>query len=263
MRTILILAVILIASLRQASAQLITFNEYPSWTTIENQYLSKGITFEGYNGGGSPVIYDYADYNFGGLTLPYGRALHGGGWVDPIRMNFVDSTNPNKYNLATVVEFSNIIDSVISQNDEVDYMSINAYDSNNVLIYHYLSRSPEHVVINMGTPSIAYIVLDDSASTSIMLDNVRINSPKHTSIKSENKIDSKVFPNPFSDELSIKLPNSLNAEITIFDILSREVFKGSFNSSIKVDTENFQSGTYFYQVIDEKGSVSKGKVIKK
>ncbi len=143
----------------------INFTPYPDGTVIITQYLNQGVLFSGYNGSTAPIVHDYDP-----PPPNYGRTLRSDNWFNPFQISFVDTTNMLLYRLAKRIEFDNVVEF----NGETDYMSIDVYDSSDVLIHHYLSISPERVVFDFGTPSVAYITIDDSASTSFVVDNILV-----------------------------------------------------------------------------------------
>ena len=75
--------------------------------------------------------------------------------------------------------------------------------------------------------------------------------------------DMQVFPVPFSEELNIRLENSLlGAEVRIYSILGQEVAAYFQNQNIhKVSLNNLPGGTYVVQVLTETGTLEK-KVVK-
>ena len=169
-----------------------TFYGMPSYTTITNQYLYTGAFCSGYNGSFDPVTYDYG-------TTSYGSVMHSDNWFNALRINFVDPNNQNLYVPINHVEFDNPIAVT-----ETDYMSVDIYDFNNALLLHYMSTSPEHVVINFSTCTAAYMVLDDSAGTAYVVDNILFSDCNLTGISSaENETGITVYPVPSKGELNI------------------------------------------------------------
>ncbi len=236
----------------------ITFNPYNTGTIITTQYLNKGVIFSGFNGSTAPVVYEYSP------SLPYGRTLISDNWYNPLRMNFVDTSNSAQYHLAKKIEFDNVVDSTILHNGEVDFMSIDVYDSMNVLIYHYLSSSPEHVVLNFTTPLAAYITIDDSANTAFVLDNILVDFGKATSLNAyETFLEKiKIFPNPISNHLIIEIASNKMTTVVLYDIYGKQIFQQVFTNRTSINTEGLADGIYFYQLRDSKGIITTGKVIK-
>ncbi len=59
----------------------------------------------------------------------------------------------------------------------------------------------------------------------------------------------KIFPNPFYDELKIEFSPQIGLQVKIVDLLGREFFFGSFDTSpIKLNLANFRNGIYVLEV---------------
>lgn len=69
-----------------------------------------------------------------------------------------------------------------------------------------------------------------------------------------------VFPNPFTNAITITVDNNYESEITIYDIASRKITSCLFNKSILLTTENYAKGVYFYEVKNNAKLVKKGKL---
>lgn len=136
----------------------INFDLYTTGTVMTNQEIPKGAIFSGISAP-DPQIYDYGPSSFGPVIISYD-------WYAPFRLDFVDTLAGSTLALVQKIEFENPIDS------EIDYIVADVYDEFDNLIYHYVSTSPEYVTIDLGTPSGAYIIFDDSASTAYVVDNI-------------------------------------------------------------------------------------------
>jgi trimeric autotransporter adhesin len=80
----------------------------------------------------------------------------------------------------------------------------------------------------------------------------------------ESQNEMLVFPNPFSISTTLQLSNPLqNASLTIYDIFGNEVkrLQNINGRELQLTREGLRSGMYFYNLIDEKGVVGKGKMI--
>ncbi len=222
----------------------IDFTPYPTSTIINTQYAYDGAIFTGFNGSGDPEVYDYG-------TSAYGRILKSDTWYNPLRLNFVDSANTTQYVPVQHIEFDNPV------NSEVDYISVDVYDSTGVIIYHYLSTSPEHVVINLSSSDAAYMTFDDSANTAYVIDNIYFYTGT-TSVKPVTSTIGNVIvsPNPAGDELFLSLTASKTkqASYNITDLLGQCVlsyreFNPGVSSTEKIDLRNIQPGIYFLNVL--------------
>ena len=161
----LIIVAILAGGAGGASGYVIDFEGFPSGTPITDQYLSYGVLFSGYPAGNPPpVTWDYGPGSYGSVLISYD-------WFSAMRVEFVDPLNPTFYLPVSHIEFDNPI------NPEVDYIVVEVFDASGQLLYSYTSTSPERVVIDLGAPVAAYMILDDSASTAYVIDNLETDSP--------------------------------------------------------------------------------------
>jgi hypothetical protein len=231
----------------------LTFTPFINETILETQYLNKGVVFSGFNGSTAPVVYDY------GLGS-YGKILRSDNWYNPLRINFVDSLNANQYQLASKIEFDN----PVSDGGELDYMSIDVYDSMNVLIYHYLSTSPEHVVLNFATPSAAYITIDDSAYTAFILDNIVVEFGNITSTNKNISNDFRLYPNPFSSQTTLQTDNILrNATLTVVNCYGQVIKKmGNISGqTVTLFRDNLPSGLHFIHLTENNKILAVAKLV--
>jgi len=106
--------------------------------------------------------------------------------------------------------------------------------------------------------------------TELVLDDVRLfaanpdgGNPCITSINdlSQNTMTT-VFPNPATNSFSVTTNTNQPSEIILFDIASRKLMQQKFTGSVSLNIENLAKGIYFYQIRDENGAVSQGKVVK-
>ncbi len=74
--------------------------------------------------------------------------------------------------------------------------------------------------------------------------------------------EATLFPNPFSSQLICTTSFAEQAEITFFDFFGRLLLKQTFYDSIHLNTEDFESGIYFYQVRIKSHVIKAGKLIK-
>jgi hypothetical protein len=84
---------------------------------------------------------------------------------------------------------------------------------------------------------------------------------RNVSVRESSKVASsiKVFPSPASSELNIAIENinQLPAELTIFDILGKEVFSQSIKSknfSDKISIGQLNNGIYFMSIANANSS---------
>lgn len=79
-----------------------------------------------------------------------------------------------------------------------------------------------------------------------------------------NKLpDFTVFPNPVEDVLFISNTDNEAAELTVYDNSGRVVMKQNVHHSGAIPVNNLSKGIYFYNFIDTKGKIVKGKFMKR
>jgi photosystem II stability/assembly factor-like uncharacterized protein len=71
-----------------------------------------------------------------------------------------------------------------------------------------------------------------------------------------------VSPVLFADEILISGGNKLRSAISIFDSTGRMVINENFSETLTINTNKFGSGTYYYNISNETGSVKSGKLLK-
>ncbi len=228
----------------------ITFSEYPPDTVVTTQYLNEGVVFSGFNGSSPPVIYDYGSSSFGSI-------LHSDTWYSPFRVDFVDPANPSQYQLASKIEFDNAINST----SETDYMNIDVYDSNGILLRNYLSTSFEHVIIDLGVASAAYMTIDDSNGTAFIFDNLLVTFD-NLATQQNSAQDYTVLPNPCAEALKITAPLNEATEISFYSLTGTRLLTQSFTQTTTINTASLPAGMYLYTMTNKSGGVKTGKIVK-
>lgn len=71
-----------------------------------------------------------------------------------------------------------------------------------------------------------------------------------------------LFPNPFTDDLTLRLEDNELTEFNLYDLASRTLFRQNFSRSLQVNTQSFPKGIYFYELKNENGLLRKGKIVK-
>lgn len=107
----------------------------------------------------------------------------------------------------------------------------------------------------------------ESNKDGLIIDDLYINDVAEGISNSKNQFESKIIPNPTSDNVIIQFINENNEpfEFSMSDLYGNYVLikRTTNNSSIKLNLSNFDSGTYFYRIINKKNqSFSFGKILK-
>jgi hypothetical protein len=75
-------------------------------------------------------------------------------------------------------------------------------------------------------------------------------------------ISFSIYPNPFSDKLTVTSKTNQPFEITLFDITSRKLLQQQFTNSTSINTSHLSKGIYIYELRTKNGVIKKGKVVK-
>lgn len=118
-------------------------------------------------------------------------------------------------------------------------------------------------------PDSALIFLSSSLSSPkngsyIYLDNLQFNgSVIGINEQSTNQEDLLLYPNPTIELFTMELKNNIEiAEVSVSDILGRQVFFTSFSNNITINTMTWTRGTYFIKINrNNKSSINKKIII--
>jgi hypothetical protein len=87
-----------------------------------------------------------------------------------------------------------------------------------------------------------------------------------TSLTAQNKVSINVYPNPFSTQFKLAVDESLVGESTklvVYDINGRMVYNSYFKSSSQiVETSLWNTGIYFWRLIQNNEELASGKLIR-
>lgn len=87
-------------------------------------------------------------------------------------------------------------------------------------------------------------------------DPVGINEP----LTSSNTI--QVFPNPFTNEITVSNSGNEPCEISVYDVTSRRILQKKFSNTATLNTSVLSKGIYTYEVKGKNSILRKGKIIK-
>jgi hypothetical protein len=73
----------------------------------------------------------------------------------------------------------------------------------------------------------------------------------------------RVFPNPFTNQLSFVLTDDGQKTIYLYDFLGHQILRQEFANSTTLNTEQLVDGIYFYELKNSYGTLKTGKVVKK
>ncbi|MBK9639542.1 MAG: T9SS type A sorting domain-containing protein [Bacteroidetes bacterium] len=93
------------------------------------------------------------------------------------------------------------------------------------------------------------------------IDSVTLTSVTSIEDQLENE-KVQIYPNPFNDNIFIRLRGVQGSEIIIYEITSRVVLKQNLSAETTLYTTHLESGTYFYQIRKGIQLYSHGRLIK-
>jgi hypothetical protein len=107
----------------------------------------------------------------------------------------------------------------------------------------------------------------DESGNQVLINALMISIAKNypvSTYEQELQSQTKVFPNPMTDNFTIELPeNYLSESIHVFDVTGREIYGNIEKSNqINISSSTWAKGIYFYQVKLENGIIVNGKVVK-
>jgi hypothetical protein len=72
-----------------------------------------------------------------------------------------------------------------------------------------------------------------------------------------------MYPNPANDKIALQLNNSEQNDLTILDLLGKEVMHKSYSNGINdfISLTNLEAGTYFVNVKNKNGNMTKKLII--
>jgi len=111
-----------------------------------------------------------------------------------------------------------------------------------------------------GTVHLAYKFTSTTAGSATWeVDNILLTGTLSSSIIETENVDFKVYPNPGHGIYQIENSNSQNFEITVFNILGKQILETiETNTSYTLDIQDFDNGVYFLQIMsnNQKKTVS-------
>ena len=106
------------------------------------------------------------------------------------------------------------------------------------------------------------------ASATLVLDDVHLfeantGNPCQVAVNEfpQNGIAS-VFPNPATNRITISTNTGEESEIIFYDITSRKLLQQKFVQSLSLNITDFSKGIYLYEIRNENGRISDGKIVK-
>lgn len=143
----------------------------------------------------------------------------------------------------TLSQFCNAVDTSLSIIDDANFIS---------------------TIIPYDHPQNTDDLQDDSVLISDLIINYSdcIDTTVGISDNPYNYIEHDIFPNPFTNTLTISTNDHHSGEIEIYDLQHRKLFSEHFENSLIMNTENLVPGIYIYEIYSKNQMIGRGKVIK-
>jgi len=141
----------------------------------------------------------------------------------------------------------NNVTNIAMLNDEGTYWSIFLYEATN-------SDNAGAVTGNTGTPT--YGEYNDASQITTNLNALPAANTVYRfavnplAVKDQEKIEFSMFPNPTNDVLNLTFPETVNKPYSVYDLMGREVLKGSLNNvtEAQINVGTLQKGSYILRI---------------
>lgn len=142
---------------------------------------------------------------------------------------------------------SNNVTSVASLNDEgVSYILLSHEDSNNIKggFVNGTITSPTYTEVTNPTSNPTNL---NGLPTANTVYRFALNP---LAVKDQEKIEFSMFPNPTNDVLNLTFPETVNKPYSVYDLMGREVLKGSLNNTTQaqINVGTLQKGSYILRI---------------
>lgn len=142
---------------------------------------------------------------------------------------------------------SNNVTSVASLNDEgVSYILLSHEDSNNIKggFVNGTITSPTYTEVTNPTSNPTNLNGLPAANTVYRF------ALNPLAVKDQEKIEFSMFPNPTNDVLNLTFPEAVNKPYSVYDLMGREVLKGSLNNTTQaqINVGTLQKGSYILRI---------------
>ena len=123
-------------------------------------------------------------------------------------------------------------------------------------------KDPNHTYTDTGFYTVSLFAKDSFCNVDRICKTIYIAQPTTISESYQTK-EYSIFPNPFTDKLTVNSNSSLKLELIIYDLFARKMIQREFTNSISINTEQLSKGIYFFELRDNnKNTAEKGVVLK-
>lgn len=233
-----------------AYASLVTYSSSPNYREIIGDSLLTTLTI------GQKYFFSFF-VNYAFEPLASGLAIN----KNCLRFSTIPFSTLNPTPINNFAQFhtdSIISDTLIWFKMSGSFIADSAY--NFVMIGNFYQDSLTDT-IHVGTafPDYSMYYIDDVC---VSTDSIYNDTGTGVENISSNNGFVKTFPNPFSNQLTFTSADNEQTTILLYDFLSRKILQKTFTNSTTVNTEQFPSGIYFYELRNAEKIISNGKLIK-
>jgi hypothetical protein len=110
-----------------------------------------------------------------------------------------------------------------------------------------------------------FVFISDSVPDNLdgwAIDNISVYGIQYAGLTESNSLDLRVFPNPFSTQLTFSLTGNEQTILTLYDFLGQNILQENFINSITISTAQMQNGIYLYGLRNNSGAIKTGKIVK-
>ena len=77
-----------------------------------------------------------------------------------------------------------------------------------------------------------------------------------------NTVETKIFPNPASDQLSFNFAEEVNAEMSLFSNDGQLIYQDNVKGKeLSIDVSTYAAGTYYFSLIENNKKISSGQFL--
>lgn len=155
---------------------------------------------------------------------------------------------------------------IIGSGNLKHYAAIGSYTEFEFNINYTSNATPDSVqLLAVASAGYDFGTLTNSAgqeNSTFYVDNLRFDFT--TGVEEDLAAKTKIFPIPFTEQLNIQLPEGVKAtNYKLIDITGRTVASGSFtNTNTVITTSTLTQGTYWVEISDNKGILTRRQVQK-
>jgi hypothetical protein len=127
-------------------------------------------------------------------------------------------------------------------------------------------ENPTHTYTSPGTYTVMLIVAADYdgiiCKTDTISMEVVIDECEFTPIDETAPDIAKIYPNPFSDLLTVSSVDHQQVTLFLYDFLGQQIFQETIIHSTTINTTQLAEGIYFYELRNLNGNVASGQLVK-